>query len=92
MNTLIYYGIEVLILAAIILIIGMIKPKWILLWMDQPGRMPIAIIATVLFMIGMVLFGEGNKTLQKEKQAQTQTQQLQPKPSSEAIPTDDVPK
>ena len=67
MNTLIYYSFNILILSAIVLILGMIKPKWILMWMDKPGRIPVAMIAAVIFMIGMVMFGEGNKELRQDK-------------------------
>jgi hypothetical protein len=67
MNTLIYYAFNVLIFAAIVLIVGLIKPKWILLWMDQPSRLGIVAIAAAFFMGGMILFGEGNKQLQQEK-------------------------
>lgn len=77
MNTLIYYSFNVFILSAIVLIVGMFKPKWILLWMDKPGRMPIAMIATILFMAAAIMFGEGNKQLQQEK-AQTSKQQAAP--------------
>ena len=82
MNTQIYYGLNILVLAALVLIVGLIKPKWIFLWMDKPGRMPVAMVAAVLFMIGMVLFGEGNKAIQKEK-ASTAA-----KPTSENVSTE----
>ncbi len=71
MNTMIYYSFNVMILAAIILIVGLIKPKWILLWMEKPGRLPIVAIAGAIFMAGAVLFGEGNKRLQAEKAQQS---------------------
>ena len=77
MNTLIYYSINVLVLCVIVLIVGMIKPKWILLWMDKPGRMPIVIIASILFMTAAVMFGEGNKQLKQEQAQQTQQQSAQ---------------
>lgn len=67
MNTLIYYSFSFLILSALILLIGLIKPKWILFWMEQPERLSILFIASALFMAGMVMFGEGNKRLQQEK-------------------------
>lgn len=67
MNTYIYYGFNVLILAAIVLIVGLIKPKWILIWMDEPPRLGVAFIAALLFMGGMTLYGEGNKQLMVEK-------------------------
>lgn len=71
MNTLIYYSFNVMILAVIILVVGMIKPKWILLWMEKPGRLPIIAIAGAIFMAGAILFGEGNKQLQQEKDQQS---------------------
>lgn len=77
MNTLIYYSFNVMILAAVILLVGMIKPKWILLWMDKPGRLPIIAIAGAIFMAGAVMFGEGNKQLQAEKAKQAQLQPQQ---------------
>lgn len=80
MNTLIYYSFNVFVLSIIVLGVGMFKPKWILLWMDKPGRMPIAMIATVLFMAAAIMFGEGNKQLQQEK---AQTSKQQPAPGSE---------
>ena len=82
MNTLIYYSINVLVLSVIVLIVGMFKPKWILLWMDKPGRMPVIIIASILFMCAAVMFGEGNKQLKQEQAQQTQQQSVQ-KPSAE---------
>ncbi len=69
MNTLIYYSFNVMILAVVILIVGLIKPKWILLWMDKPGRLPIMAIAGAIFMAGAVMFGEGNKQKQQEQAA-----------------------
>lgn len=77
MNTLIYYSFNVFVLSIIVLGVGMFKPKWILLWMDKPGRMPIVMIASILFMAAAVMFGEGNKQLQQEK-AQAGKQQATP--------------
>ncbi len=81
MNTLIYYALNIFILSVVVLIVGMIKPKWILLWLDKPGRLPVIIIASVLFMVSAVMFGEGNKRL-KQEQEQVQQQSVQ-KPASE---------
>lgn len=72
MNTLIYYSFNVMILAVIILIVGMIKPKWILLWLDHPGRLPIIAISGAIFMAGAVMFGEGNKQKQQQNAATSQ--------------------
>lgn len=74
MNTLIYYAFNVFILSLIVLGVGMFKPKWILLWMDKPGRLPVIMISAILFMAAAVMFGEGNKQLQQEK-AQVSKQQ-----------------
>lgn len=80
----IYHGISLILLSFIILAVGMIKPKWILLWMDNPSRMIIAAISMVVFMIGAVLYGEGNKEKQKL---------LKEKPAIEAVkPITDTPK
>jgi len=77
MNTLIYYSFNVFILSIIVLAVGMYKPKWILLWLDKPGRMPVIMIASVLFMAAAVMFGEGNKQLQQEQAQIAKTQNLQ---------------
>lgn len=77
-NTLIHYSIELLIVTALILLVGMIKPKWILFWVQKPSRMMIIWIASGLFMLGMVLFGEGNKKLIAEKSQTPQVTASQP--------------
>ncbi len=82
MNTLIYYSFNVMILAVVLLTVGLIKPKWILLWIEKPGRMPIVVIAMALIMVAAIMFGEGNKQLQQEK-AQLSKQQTTQQPSSE---------
>jgi Na+/H+ antiporter NhaC len=46
--------------------------------MDKPGRMPAIIIASALFMIAAVMFGEGNKLLHQEKAPQNDTTVTQP--------------
>lgn len=81
MNSSIYNGISLLIISVLVLIVGMIKPKWILMWMDNPGRMPILWIASALFMFGMVLFGQG--TNEKHQAEAKQEQQQNAAPSAE---------
>lgn len=71
MNTLIYYSFNILILSAVLLLVGMIKPKWILFWIDKPSRLPIIMLSGILFMVAAVMFGEGNKQLKQEKAATT---------------------
>lgn len=87
---LIYHGISIILLSVLVLIVGMIKPRWILLWMDNPGRLPIAVVASVLFMIGMVMYGEGNKdkqqALAQQQAAQTAPQAAQAKAAEVPAP------
>ena len=77
------WSINLLVLAVGILIVGMIKPHWILFWIEKPGRMPIIFFSVILFMSSVVMFGEANK----EKQTLTvaKTEQLVDK-SSDAVP------
>lgn len=82
----IYYSFNILAFSLIVLIVGMIKPKWILLWMEKPGRIAIVCIAGAIFMIGMVMFGEGNKQLQLEKAQLTKQQTVQPEKSKDEVP------
>ena len=86
MNTLIYYSFNVLIFSILVLTVGLIKPKWIFLWMEKPGRMPVVMIAGVIFMIGAVMFGEGNKQLQQEKAQLSKQQTAQPAAPAAEVP------
>ena len=79
-------AINILIISILILIIGLINPKWLLVWVDKPGRMPIIMISAVLFMIAATLFGEGNKRKQEALTAPAQ-QQVEQK----AVKKTDVP-
>jgi hypothetical protein len=63
-------SINLLILSACLLILGLLKPGWILFWMDKPGRMPIMALAGALFMIAVVMFGEANRQNENEKARQ----------------------
>lgn len=38
------------VLSILILIIGLIKPKWVLFWMKEPNRILVSCIAIALFM------------------------------------------
>ena len=87
MNTLIYYSFNIAILAAVILIVGLIKPKWVLFWMDSPGRFPVAFVAAALIMAAGTMFGEGNKQLQAEKAQLSKEQAAQGvKPAVTEVP------
>lgn len=71
----IYHGISLILLSILLLIVGLIKPKWILFWMEAPTRLIIAGISMVMFMVGAVMYGEGNKQKQLELQKQAATVQ-----------------
>ncbi len=76
------WSINLFVLAIGLFIVGMIKPQWILFWMDKPSRMPIVILSVVLFMCGAVMFGEAN--LEKQKETSEKTQQMDQKKESES--------
>jgi hypothetical protein len=48
-------------LTALFFIVGMIKPRWALFFMDKPNRFIILMITTVLIMVSFTMFGEGNR-------------------------------
>ncbi|NBV74958.1 MAG: hypothetical protein EBR59_03025 [Methylococcaceae bacterium] len=83
MNTLIYYAFNILILSVVLLLVGLVKPKWILFWVKNPTRLPIIMLSSVLFMTAAVMFGEGNKQLKQEK---AQTSVSQPAAPSSEVP------
>ena len=75
----IIWAFNLLLLAIGILVVGLIKPKWLLFWMEQPNRLMIVGFAVILFMASVILFGEGNKqnsplseVVKKEKAAATE--------------------
>ena len=75
----IIWAFNLLILAVGILIVGLIKPKWLLFWMEKPNRYIIVGVATILLMSAAILFGEGNRqnsplseVVKKEKAAATE--------------------
>jgi len=38
------------VLSFLILVVGLIKPKWVLFWMKQPDRLTVTTLAMLLFM------------------------------------------
>lgn len=62
------WSINILILAIGFFILGMIRPQWLLFWMEKPSRMPIVLLSVALFMVSAVMFGEANKAKQQEQQ------------------------
>jgi len=65
----IHAAINILILSALLLIVGLWKPKILLFWMDEPKRFPIIVIFLLLVMVGATLFGEGSRQKQLEQDA-----------------------
>lgn len=75
------------ILTAMFFIIGMIKPKWPLFFMEKPNRFLILVISTILFMISATMYGEGHRQEKNEKttkEALTQPQVPVPVPVPKA--------
>lgn len=57
----IVWAFNLLILSVGILIVGLIKPKWLLFWMEQPNRYIIVGFSAILLMSAAIMFGEGNR-------------------------------
>ncbi|MCK5728777.1 MAG: hypothetical protein KAG10_04070 [Methylococcales bacterium] len=80
-----YAAINILVLSAFLLILGMYKPKLLLFWQDKPSRLTIIVVVTVLVMIGGTLFGEGTrqKQIAEEAAANKKAPQVPVKPESD---------
>jgi hypothetical protein len=37
--------------SVLVLLVGLIKPKWILFWMQEPNRLMVSAVALVMFMV-----------------------------------------
>jgi hypothetical protein len=82
-------AIDLLLLTILFLVLGMIKPKWPLFFMEKPDRFLIIVISTVLFMIAATLYGEGlrrEKTEEAAKQPSSQSAAPAPVPVPVPIP------
>ncbi|MCK5897548.1 MAG: hypothetical protein KAG06_00575 [Methylococcales bacterium] len=82
-----YAAINILILSAFLLIVGLYKPKFLLFWQDKPKRLTIIIICSILLMIGGTLFGEGTRQKQIAKEAEIKAKA----PQAPSKPESDVP-
>jgi len=67
MSGMMVWSINLLVLSIGILVAGMIKPKWILFWMNNPSRIQIQLLAAGLFMGAAVMFGEANIAKQEQE-------------------------
>lgn len=82
------HAINLGLLTLMFFIIGMIKPKWALFFMQKPSRWLITVITTVFFMIVMTMYGEGMRQHKiKEKHTkQTSSATVAPVPVPETAP------
>ncbi len=67
-----------MILSIIILLIGLINPKWLFFWMETPSRIASIALSIAIFMIGAVLHGEGKLQLEQEKKQEARSKAIQP--------------
>lgn len=58
------------VISLLILIIGLIKPKWVLFWMKQPDRLTITAVSLLLFMAAWT--GIAKLTLKPKENSATQ--------------------
>ena len=71
-------------------VIGMIKPKWPLFFMKKPDRFMILTISTVLLMITVTLWGEGNRREKKALEAASASVKIIPTPTPAPVPVPEV--
>jgi len=88
----VYSAITFLITVGLILIVGLIKPKWVLFWMKEPDRFVVVAICTVLFMLAMTMYGEGLKRKQMAEATVTMKAQSATQSAPESVPVPDVPR
>ena len=62
-------AIDLGIITILFFVVGMIKPKWPLFFMENPSRFIILVVTTILFMITATLYGEGLRREKLEKAA-----------------------
>jgi len=62
-------AIDLGIITILFFVLGMIKPKWMLFFMENPSRFIILVVTTILFMITATLYGEGLRREKLEKAA-----------------------
>jgi len=80
-------AIDLGIITILFFVLGMIKPKWPLFFIEKPDRFIIVAVTTVLFMITATLYGEGLRREKIEKAAkQPITQSTVPVPVPLPVP------
>ena len=86
-------AIDLGIITILFFVLGMIKPKWPLFFMENPSRFIILIVTTILFMITATLYGEGLRREKLENAAkQPISQSIAPVPVPVPVPEKPVTK
>jgi len=68
MSQMMVWSINLFVLSIGILIAGMIKPKWIFFWVNNPTRLQIQLLVAALFMGGAYLYGEAGLEKQQRQE------------------------
>ncbi|NOU23559.1 MAG: hypothetical protein HOO93_17565 [Methyloglobulus sp.] len=85
----ILHAINLGLLTLLFFVVGMVKPKWALFFMEKPSRWLITIITTICFMVVMTMYGEGQrqaKIIEKHKKPAAASITNVPVPIPEAAP------
>jgi hypothetical protein len=88
-HTLLLHSLNLGALTLLFFIVGMIRPKWALFFMEKPTRWLVTAITTVCVMIVLTMYGEGNKQARlaaKHKKPVAATVAPVPVPVPEAVP------
>ena len=80
-----FYSINLAIFTLLFFVLGMIKPKWPLFFLEKPTRFMIMMITPILIMITVTLYGEGVRR-EKEAKAITSISQIKEKPAPAPVP------
>jgi hypothetical protein len=68
-------------------LIGMIKPKWALFFLDKPDRMIVLAISAVLSMVSITMYGEGHRRSSLAQEVQLAApQKAEPAPVPVPVP------
>ena len=75
-------------------ILGMIKPKWPLFFLEKPDRLNIIFISTIMVMIVITLFGEGHRrnVLEQQKKSKPTSAEVAPAKNQPDKPSISSPK
>lgn len=60
-HTLLLHAMNLGLLTLLFFVVGMIKPKWVLFFMQKPTRWIVMAITTISVMAVLTMYGEGNK-------------------------------